>query len=157
GAYVDIAAPGEGIYSTIFGNTYGYKSGTSMAAPLVSGAAALLKARYPNYSGLQIGELLRATTDNIDAQNPDYVNLLGKGRLNIYRALTETAASARYQNMTINDNSLGNRAAGSEIILQFSLKNFLAPVSGLNVQVLANSPYVQVLDENINAGNFSTL
>jgi subtilisin family serine protease len=157
GAYVDISAPGSGIYNTVYGNGYGYKTGTSMAAPLVASAAALLKAKYPSYTGPQIGELLRATADNIDAVNSSYINLLGKGRLNINRALTEAAASVRYQNMSVNDQSLGNRAPGTEITLQFALKNFLIPVNGLNVNITSNSAFVQVLDANINAGNFSTM
>lgn len=157
GTYVDIAAPGEGIYNTVYGNMYGYKSGTSMAAPLVSSAAALLKAKYPSYTGLQIGEMLRATADNIDAQNPNYVGLLGTGRLNVYRALTETSASVRYQDMVVIDQTLKNRAPNTEITLQFGLKNFLIPVNGLNVNISCNSNYVQVLDQNINVGNFATL
>lgn len=156
GTYVDLSAPGEGIYNTVFNNNYAYYSGTSMAAPLVASAAALLKAKYPNYTGLQIGELLRATSDNINAQNPNYVNLLGKGRLNVYRALTESAASVRYQNIAITDQSFGNRAPGTEITMQFSLKNLLVPVTGLNVNITCNSPYVQVLDQNVNVGNLST-
>lgn len=157
GTYVDISAPGTGIYNTIYGNAYGYKSGTSMAAPLVSSAAALLKAKYPAYSGLQIGELLRTTADPVDSKNPTYANLLGKGRLNIYRALTEAGASVRYQQLTISDQSLGNRAPGTEITLQFALKNFLTPVNGLSVNVTSSSPFVQVVNPTINAGNFNSL
>lgn len=157
GAYVDISAPGQGIYNTVYNNGYAYYSGTSMAAPLVASAAALLKAKYPNYTGLQIGELLRSTADNIDAKNPSYINLLGKGRLNVERALTENAASLRYQQMTINDQISGNRAAGSTIALQFMLKNFLQPITNLNVNISSNSAYVQVVDQNINVGNFNTL
>ncbi|NDJ77488.1 MAG: S8 family serine peptidase [Chloroflexi bacterium] len=40
--YVDLAAPGTGIYSTLYDNTYGPKTGTSMAAPYVAGTAALV-------------------------------------------------------------------------------------------------------------------
>jgi hypothetical protein len=156
GTYVDISAPGEGIYNTVFNNSYAYYSGTSMAAPLVASAAALLKAKYPNYTGVQIGELLRATSDNINAQNPNYVNLLGKGRLNVYRALTESAASVRYQNITITDQSAGNRAPGTEITMYFKLKNLMIPVTGLNLNITCSSPYVQVLDQNINVGNLNT-
>lgn len=156
GTYVDISAPGEGIYNTVFDNSYAYYSGTSMAAPLVASAAALLKAKYPNYTGLQIGELLRATSDNINAQNPNYVNLLGKGRLNVYRALTESAASVRYQDITITDQSAGNRAPGTEITMYFKLKNLLIPVTGLNVNITCTSPFVQLLDQNINVGNVNT-
>jgi hypothetical protein len=44
---VDLIAPGKCIYSTLPGNTYNYSTGTSMAAPAVTGAAALFKASRP--------------------------------------------------------------------------------------------------------------
>src|SRR4051794_5519417 len=47
GADVDIIAPGKCIWSTLPGNTYGYSSGTSMAAPAVTGAVALSRASGP--------------------------------------------------------------------------------------------------------------
>lgn len=50
GSWVDIAAPGFQLTSTMTGNATGPKSGTSMAAPVVSGAAGLLLAAYPNLS-----------------------------------------------------------------------------------------------------------
>jgi thermitase len=47
GAWVDLAAPGQAIYSTAKGGGFKYMSGTSMACPLVAGAGALLYARLP--------------------------------------------------------------------------------------------------------------
>jgi subtilisin len=47
GADVDIIAPGKCIWSTLPGNRYGYSSGTSMAAPAVTGAVALYRASRP--------------------------------------------------------------------------------------------------------------
>ena len=92
GAFVDISAPGEAVYSTIFDNTYSFSSGTSFASPIVASAAALVWSANPGLQPLQVAEQLRATADDIYTVpgNASYVNKLGKGRLNMFRALTET-------------------------------------------------------------------
>lgn len=59
GPEVELAAPGEEIYSTILSGKYGYLSGTSMAAPYVTGMAALYKERYPEMTNQQLRELLQ--------------------------------------------------------------------------------------------------
>jgi subtilisin family serine protease len=59
GGDVDIIAPGKCIWSTIRGPSYGYSSGTSMAAPAVTGAAALYKASRPLATPTQVRESLR--------------------------------------------------------------------------------------------------
>ena len=53
-ANVDIGAPGDTIRSTMPGNSYGYKSGTSMAAPHVSGVAAVLLGEDPGLAPWQV-------------------------------------------------------------------------------------------------------
>lgn len=55
---VDIFAPGQDIFNTIPGNKYKKLDGTSMAAPMVSGVAALLKSFYPELSMLKIREII---------------------------------------------------------------------------------------------------
>ena len=55
---VHLGAPGSGILSTTPGNNYGFLTGTSMATPHVSGAAALLLAQNPNLTLQQLKSLL---------------------------------------------------------------------------------------------------
>ncbi len=55
---VDIFAPGTDIYSTYPDNTYEYSPGTSMAAPAISGLAALLFSQYPNLSAAQVKKII---------------------------------------------------------------------------------------------------
>jgi subtilisin family serine protease len=59
GADVDIIAPGKCIWSTVPGPSYQYLSGTSMAAPAVSGAVALYKASRPKATPAEVKEALR--------------------------------------------------------------------------------------------------
>lgn len=157
GYTVDISAPGSSIYNTLNGNRYGSLSGTSMATPMVASAAALVQAKYPNYNGLQIGEVLRTTADPIDAINPAYANKLGKGRLNVLNALTQTTSSVRYQQINVTDQSNGNRTAGSDLTLNFDLKSFLAPISGLTVGISSTNQFIQILDPTIAVGSMGTL
>ena len=87
GSWIDIAAPGSSIYSTIPNNTYGTQSGTSMACPLVAGLCGLLKSYNPALTPDEIENCLDQSADNIDAQNPSYVGALGAGRINALGAL----------------------------------------------------------------------
>ena len=88
GTGTDISAPGSSIYSTELHDTYGFKSGTSMAAPNAAGAAALIWAANPSWNRDQVAAQLLATADNIDAANPGFEGLLGAGRINTFNALT---------------------------------------------------------------------
>jgi subtilisin len=73
GGDVDLIAPGKCIWSTLPGNRYGYMSGTSMAAPHVTGAVALYKASRPLATPTQVRAALRTagTLDWNTATDPD--------------------------------------------------------------------------------------
>ncbi len=85
GAQVDIAAPGTSIYSTYYTGGYGYKSGTSMATPVVSGVAALMLAENPSLTNEEIREILCDTA--VDAGTSGWDKYYGYGIVNAYAAL----------------------------------------------------------------------
>jgi hypothetical protein len=81
-----LVAPGENIYSTLPGGSYGYMSGTSMAAPAVAGAAALLQARWPalKQDPVTLAEILLTTATDVGAPGVD--DVYGWGLLNLTAA-----------------------------------------------------------------------
>lgn len=63
---VDVFAPGVDIYSTVPNNGYEEKSGTSMAAPVVTGIAALLWSYFPELTAPQVADIIKASTRKFD-------------------------------------------------------------------------------------------
>lgn len=86
---VDIAAPGENMYSTypISQGSYASLAGTSMASPFVASCLALIKSVYPDSSREWLTARLLDHTDNIDDKNLDYIGQLGTGRINLLKSL----------------------------------------------------------------------
>lgn len=83
---VHVAAPGVDIYSTIPNNQIEYLSGTSMSAPMVSGAAALLWSAFPQSSAGQIKEALMRSVDIIPGR---ILEVASRGRINVSAAYIE--------------------------------------------------------------------
>jgi serine protease len=157
GYYVDISAPGESMWSTIGGGSYGYNGGTSMAAPVVSGAAALVKSIYPSYTNHQIAALLRATADDIDPLNPTFTDKLGNGRLNIFSALAATSTQfVELINKQIFDNNDNVFVDGDTIRMEGTFANYLDTISGLTATLSSLSPYVTVVDATTNLPTLNT-
>lgn len=91
GPDVEVAAPGSSIYSTIMGGGFGYKSGTSMAAPHTAGVAALLIAAGISDSNGnarindEVRQTLRATAEDLGTSGPD--NSFGYGLIDAEKAV----------------------------------------------------------------------
>lgn len=73
GAFVELAAPGVSVYSTYKGSNYTTKSGTSMAAPHVSGTAALVLARNPSLANGQVRSILQQKAKDLGPIGKDTV------------------------------------------------------------------------------------
>lgn len=85
GPYVDLAAPGVSIYSTARGGQYAYGNGTSTAAPLVAGVAALVWTLHPNDTNDQIERRLEETATDLGQSGRD--NFYGYGLIDAARAV----------------------------------------------------------------------
>lgn len=139
---VDLIAPGVAMYSTLNNNEYGDGGpGTSYAAPLVAATAALVKNQFPNLSAVQIMERIRATTDDIYdiASNTSYQGKLGKGRLNMLRAVSETnVKSLRASNVDFQSKGHQGIFYGDTVQVTITFINHLSPIN--NSQVTISSP-----------------
>lgn len=82
GTWGDVAAPGAAVWSTTYNGSYGPKSGTSMASPVVAGVAALYKSVHPDATPAQITARLKATATRGGSD-------LGAGIVNAAAALSE--------------------------------------------------------------------
>lgn len=89
GSYVDLAAPGVGILSACVPVGYCQRSGTSMAAPLVAGVAALLREQDPLRNGPTIEATLESSAHDIGLAGQDASS--GSGRIDVAAALDPSA------------------------------------------------------------------
>ncbi|HHN48032.1 MAG TPA: T9SS type A sorting domain-containing protein [Bacteroidales bacterium] len=154
GTWVDISAPGgetisvtsQGVLSTLITN-YDFYQGTSMACPHVSGVAALIISHvFGQLNAEDLAEILMNSVDDHYAVNPNFIGMLGSGRLNAHAALLEaqayltgilnpsnfsaTALSAEEVELSWNKNDNNN-----EVLLAWSLtSNFGVPDSGMIYQ-----------------------
>ena len=88
GNHIDVAAPGSSILSTWLGNGYNTISGTSMAAPVVSGIATLLKGYNPALYNDDIEQLIRISADEVAGMaGQEFTTEYGHGRVNAHKAL----------------------------------------------------------------------
>lgn len=85
GDWVELAAPGVGILSTLPNNDYQSYGGTSVACPFVSGLCALILSAFPNSTASFIRYLLRYSAD--DLGNLGFDKYYGYGRINAKKAL----------------------------------------------------------------------
>jgi subtilisin family serine protease len=106
---VDLFAPGVKIYSTLpGGNSYGNQDGTSMAAPIVTGVAALLRTYYPSLTAKQVKTILEKTVFTPTATAP----CLQPGNSSIvvpFNTLSKTGGIVNAYNAVVQANSMGNK------------------------------------------------
>jgi subtilisin family serine protease len=140
GTWVDLSAPGAGIYTTYYNyvageSSYATVDGTSFASPLAAGAAALLWSANPSASNTAISSLLRSSCDNINALNPGYEGKLGAGRVNLLKALGDDVQQVPGEFTFISD-AMNCAAVGDTIKVLGGHNLGATTMQGKNLQIL---------------------
>ena len=141
-------APGTAILSTVPGefcgqsaseasDCYDYKSGTSMAAPHVSGLAALLWAQNPGASNAEIRSLIETGADKTGATGQNFLAWSQHGRINMASSLASSTGgvdptSHHVQSITLNIVSAGKGNKRGEAVVTI-VDNLGNPVGGATV------------------------
>jgi len=161
GYHVDVSAPGTMMHTTEDGGGYRMVyAGTSFASPVVSGIAGLIRSEFPNLTANQTIERIKNTTDNIDTipANIPYAGLLGTGRLNAYKALSETfKPGVRFQNIQISDDRENNYTNHRLVEVRGEFFNYLSSAENLSVEITCDNPDITLYTTTIDIGNLDSL
>jgi serine protease len=158
---VDISAPGVNMFTTSLAGFANVGMGTSWAAPVVSGASALIFSAFPGYTPEQVTARIKETSFNHYSipGNAGFTNRLGKGRIDVGNALNSIPGPSIY--MTTRNWADGNDGIftpGESISLSGNFTNWLnASSPALSCSLSASNPNVTVNNAVFTPGIINTL
>ncbi len=144
GSCIDISAPGEKIFSTQkYAPQYGYTKdfdggwyGTSFSAPLVAGAAALVKSVRPDWKAKELMAVLLRSADDIDGLNPGFAGQMGYGRLHVGKAVALAVESKNIPPITFETKLINQKksyamriSANGKVLQNFPLSGYSSKFS----------------------------
>jgi len=143
GAGIDVSAPApqdiQPFMTLYLNGSYGNVTlGTSFSSPIVTGLVGLIKSYHPTWTRDQIVQQLLYTTENINALNPAFENLLGTGKINAFNALAESNLTITQElkiNMALSSNTL---ESGSKVLYPNSVATFSLMVQNYSHSLDAN-------------------
>ncbi|MGD8545240.1 MAG: S8 family serine peptidase, partial [Candidatus Bathyarchaeota archaeon] len=139
GGWVEVSAPGVHIYSTVWDDSYGYMSGTSMSTPHVSGVAALIWSQFPDMTRDQVRAQLRSTVDELGVDGYDIY--YGYGRVNAKRAVEQDQSDHDLLVLKLNEPRYVN--VGNQVMINTTILNMgVNDESGILVQLFVNGSAV---------------
>lgn len=127
---IDVAAPGKAILATYPNNSYESLDGTSMASPIVTATAAMVRLTHPTFTPEQVHATIKASATNVDTLNLAFVGRMGTGRVNAFeaaRSVPRSWASISSVEFTDSDGD-GLYEPGEDIHAHITIKNILQPL-----------------------------
>ncbi len=161
GIKIDVTAPGVNVTSTWQDSPfYHATSGTSLSSPIVAGLAGLTFNQFPYYNSLQIGEQIRVNCDNINNINTGFTNLLGSGRINAFKTLSnQNSKSVRITNLEFIEIGDGDGIFESgetvKIIPEFT--NYLTALTNFSISLSIDNNNAAIIKSGGSIGSLNTL
>jgi subtilisin family serine protease len=151
---IDLSAPSFGLPVLSANGSFQYDQGSSFGAPQVAAAALLLRSYRPHLNALQAAAQVRITADVIDTitANQAYRGKLGKGRLNMFRALADSSLPG-YELLEVslrNPQGLSSDLQAGDTVLIFTRWiNRLKAGGALSLKLSTASPRLQLLHDSV--------
>lgn len=155
---VDVIAPGESILSTVYDNSYAIFNGTSMSSPVTAGVVGLIRSKYPSWTNAQVVDRLILGVDSIYHLNPNYIGLIGSGRVNAFKCVSDYPIVSLISN-TSSDSLYGNNDKIYDVneVVTFTLqyKNIWLSGNNVSLRLTTADPDVEIVQDSVYAGNLN--
>lgn len=155
---VDISAPGQGIVSTYFNNSYATLDGTSMASPITAGTAALIRCVHPTWTPTQVVDRLKLGVDSIYNLNQAYVGLLGTGRVNALKCVSDLPILT-LSSPVASDSLFGNNdkifEVNEKVTIAFNYKNTWLAGNNVSLRLTTTDPNIEISKDSLYVGNLA--
>lgn len=155
---VDVCAPGDNILSTLYDNTYGFNSGTSMSSPITAGVVGLIRSKYPSWTPTQVVNRLVLGVDSIYNLNPTFIGMLGSGRVNAFKCVSDLPIVSLLSR-TASDSLYGNNDKVFDInevvTIAISYKNTWLTGNNVSLRLTTNDPDVEFVQDSIFVGTLN--
>lgn len=155
---VDVIAPGESILSTVYNNSYAVFDGTSMSTPVTAGVVGLIRSKYPSWTPAQVVDRLLLGVDSIYNLNPSYVGLIGTGRVNAFKCVSDLPIVSLISNNP-SDSLYGNNDkvydVNEVVTLSLTYKNIWLAGNNVSLRLSSADPDIEIVQDSFYVGSIN--